>query len=224
MRNDVKKHWFFKLIVILFLIILFLIIPFVSFKFILTLDSPSIFLANMYNLSGLFITIIALLNLYLVYFFYNENNKSKMKELKIQSKLYWYRTIVIEKNMTLLEDFFQNSLDTITSCKELFCSVENYSFDEINEKAKKLIANYTDLKMNVDKNLTDMIKVVDSNFGNEIDKIIMNFQDEFTKSISEAMFKRKDYNYTTIEDLISRQKRTLYSALYSYEIGDCIDL
>lgn len=206
-------------------------------------------LNNLYNASGIFTLIVTAINLYMAYCFFCENIHSNNLGIKLQSKLYWYRTFIINKNMKFIDELFEMGYEVIVDFKKIcLCNPEEMPniaknildkyFDkeikkangmefnketDINEIGKLIFKKYTDKKHLFDKNLPDLIKVIDSTFAKKIDDISMEFEDEFSKIMCQALVRKEEDLFSSAENLVSSKKRQIYSELYKYEVEECIN-
>jgi hypothetical protein len=164
-------------------------------------------------------SLAAAINLIVIVRFYIADKNYKSIEQKTQCKIYWYRTVILEKNMSVIDSYFKKSIDIIHECEKINIDKrDELVVSDFNKAIKIQLGYYVDEKMNINYNLTDMIRIINDEFGQKLDNVVMDFQDEFSELIVATSMQDK-FDALKLEKKVFEQKKKFLNMLYDFEIN-----
>lgn len=198
------------------------------YNFFSTEDNATFF-SNIGNFTEVFVALISVLNIIIIIFIFKSDRKYRnildnnvRQDKIIQSKLFWYRSIILDKNFEEIELFFSQIDDTVGFCKVLLGeSKTGNNIDESNQsKIKERLSRYTCAKMKIEKSLNNIIKVIDPNVAGKLDDLNMEYQDIIFKNIALLFLDPEGKGIVRdIESQVANYKREFYLELYSFELS-----
>lgn len=163
------------------------------------------------DVSPIISAIAATINLIFVITIFKTNKNDKKKDDNLSRISYWYRNIIIDKNIDYISEKFEN-IRTFT---------KDLTPDKCDQKKlTEIFENYKVEKRSLIQNVNDMIRILDSNFADNLDCFLDDFEDLYTDKV-EDLFTCNDseweINYSVLEKVILEQKQKYLKLLYEYE-------
>lgn len=163
--------------------------------------------------SPLLTALTAVFNLGLVIYFF-VNNKGDIKhERELARKSYWYREVILNKNLTLVTEKYS----------EIAHLIKNFNLDDftdINMTFMETINKVSTIKRSIIDDFNDLIKVMDLSFSEKLDIFLDDFEDSYTEMIEDLLTTPSDEWESKKEELLKaviKNKHSFLTELYNYE-------
>lgn len=161
--------------------------------------------------------LISLLNLIFIVSFYLYDKKIKKQDDNIRRKSFWYRNIIIEKNINEVEDLWESSILALSSI------LEDINNDTLRIKMANDVLQKKRLIIN---KMHNYIRIIDEDIGIKLDLILDDFEDYFTTFIdninNDISEDDKKLIMRNFEKEIYNLKEKYFEALYKFELdGYC---
>ncbi|NJD03419.1 MAG: hypothetical protein FIA99_12690 [Ruminiclostridium sp.] len=172
------------------------------------------------SISDVIVALTSLTNIGLIFFFFKKDKESRAKELKANKKAYWFRTIVLEKYLIIIDKFFEENIKIVDTCKVIIENKSQYLADIYQQKIKEQFGRYTDEKITITQSFADFITVIDKKLGFDIDKLFEKFQDNFNINLQNYSMENEGYNDIILKNEIYKQKKLLIESLVKFDMND----
>lgn len=163
------------------------------------------------SISPTLAALAAISNLVLVITFFRINKKDTEKQRVLTRKSYWYREVILNKNLKILDENFEKIHDTLDSLK-----TENVS----EELIKATIQNFLILKREILNTINNLIRIMDSDFASELDDLLDDLEDQFTVVLADFLsLNKEDFELekNSLNSFIIENKNLYLKMLYTYE-------
>lgn len=199
--------------IILCVIIIFCLIIFVYDYTDFLKDVIRILNAN----SSLLSAIVAILNLIVVIKIFKINNYDTKLEKKYAKKSYWYRNLILDRKIEMIESEYDNFIDIIKNT-DFFNDKDEYlqlQIDYLNGYRGKLF-----------QNINDLIRIMDPYFAEILDIRLDDLQDMYTDELLELLaienekIQEKKEKVEEFKGKIIEHRNLFLEDLYQYESAD----
>ena len=153
-------------------------------------------------------------NLVIIICFYRKDKHDRVDARKKQSDLYWFRTIILEKNIDSIELFFDINYNIAKDCKEL---LKNKDMPTSEKKFKSFFGKHAEEKDKLNISFVGIIKIINKALGQTMLQRLNNFQDEFTEHLEKWIDKDLVDGFNKCNKIISNHKDKFIKDLYNYE-------
>lgn len=168
------------------------------------------------DVANIVMAIAAIANIWIVIWYYLKDKDLKNQEQETNNRLYWYRDVIVDKNINALEKFFERSLEITDQHKQLEMKKEDLSKAEFAKREREIFAEYNAEKYLVGQSFIDVVNVVNKGLGQDLYKLFDKFQDDFTLNLADLSSAKSNISYTKIKNLVYEQKRKALEEVYSY--------
>lgn len=196
------KYLFYLFNFLVFLVWLFFTFNFTGYHFNIGL---------LKELSPVISAFAASVNLVFVFAIFRLNKKQKEKDDNLTRISYWYRNLIIDKNI----DFISEKFETIKSLTEKLCAK-----DCSQDKLAEIFESFKVEKRLLIQNIDDMVRILDINFADYLDCFLDDFEDSYTEKV-EDLFTCINIEWGLKENIlnndISEHKQRYLYKLYEYE-------
>lgn len=157
--------------------------------------------------------VIAIINLAFIVYIYRKDKKDKIEDEAIKRKSFWFRNIVLEKNINELELLWEKA-------HEIFEVVLENS-GEIQENRIR-VDKVIDIKRKIVVKLNSFVGIIDEDMEINLDYILDDFEDFYTNIVSELTDTRIEdkeliLNKFTINN--NSFKEAYFKSLYKFELN-----
>lgn len=162
-------------------------------------------------LSQILSSVAAILNLVFIVSIFFFNKKEKSNEVKLARKSYWFRNIILDKNIDKVHECYDDILEQINRLDKSSC--DDNLFQET-------VVLFQDRKRLLIATMDDMIRIIDKNFAENLDILLDDFEDEFTNNIEElftCQIDRWNNNKSNLIKSINDSKAQYLKKIYAYE-------
>lgn len=163
------------------------------------------------NFSQLVTSLVAILNLSFVITIFLLNKKDKQNEETLARKSYWYRNIILDKNIDKIHQCFESIISDINEIEKQNCDDDSFI---------KVIQRYQEQKRFLIVNVNDMIRISDEEFADILDLYLDNHEDMYTDYVEELFtcsandwISQRDKLQKSIQNL----KKKYFKQLFEYE-------
>lgn len=141
--------------------------------------------------------IVALLNFYFLHHFRIKDRKSIERDEKVKRVSFWYREIILDRNIDLIKEMSNIIIDEINKV-----STNNRN----DEKWECIVEKFNDIKIRIISSLNDELRMINSNLATELDRTLDDLQDAFTEE-SEDLFTCGHEEFSTVKERLLRRCR-----------------
>lgn len=153
----------------------------------------------------------ALTNLLLVIYFFKINKKEAKEDRENAKKSYWYRDVILDRNLKVLDEKFILMHHQISGLgKE----------DISDEGLRTTVSTFTLSKRTILSTINDMVRIMDDSFAQELDRLLDDYEDYYSENIEELLTGDEgewEYRKEKIMEEISDFKNKFLSKLYIFE-------
>ena len=161
--------------------------------------------------SPLLAALAAVSNLLLVFTFFRINKKDTENERKIARKSYWYRDVILNKNLDTLDKNFEEISRETKELRAEDCSEEGL---------RRAIDGYTSLKREILNTINNLIRIMDDEFADKLDDLLDDFEDFYIEKIEDILTSSEDsleISKTNLIESITDHKNVYLLEVYTYE-------
>lgn len=164
------------------------------------------------------IALITLLNLVVVIGFFIFENRARKKDEKISRRAFWYRNVIIEKNLTYFSEFVIDSKNKFDHLYDLDSAAFTRSL------CRNEIADIKKLKQKFIWSFNDLIRVIDNDTGANLDSLVLQFEDDLTLLIESLQLNRDSYLEKTkinldFDNKIFDFRNKFLSTIYTFDLN-----
>jgi hypothetical protein len=179
------------------------------------------FISALGSISNMLMAITSVLNISIIIHFYYADKKRQKEAEKTNNRIYWFRTLIIEKNFDRIEKFFNSNINIIGILVEICGEKATLLASDYETKIQQEVYGaYNNELTLINQYFIDLISSSNPLFGNRIQKLFENFQDEFTIEMEKYSL-GKIQDSLTLHEIVSNQKKILLIELYNYGYNNC---
>lgn len=170
------------------------------------------------HISDIATVIISFINLCFVVYFYFKDQKIKEEEDLYRRKSFWFRNLVLDKNIDKIEEFWDKSHSIF-----LECSQDLKKRGTIRIKVRTVQV----MKRELINKVNDYLRIIDAEAGEELDRILDDFEDYYTTTVFSMIFGSELENDSKQETIRQYEKKheefksKYIKFLYKFEIDGC---
>lgn len=128
------------------------------------------------EISPILSALAAILNLIFVVTIFKINQRDKEKDNLLDRTSYWFRTIILDKNIDFIHESFS----------EVYKYNESLNLDECTDnKIREVIMTFQEQKRLLIISINDMIRILDVEFAEELDTILDEYEDSYTLRVED---------------------------------------
>ena len=146
----------------------------------------------------------------------NENIKMKSEDRKTELELEWYKTIIVQRHIKSLFEFFNFSCSIINTFKSINerQTLEDMKHSEYNTSIKtEVVLPFTEKYIQIQQPLVSDAYIVDNELGHKLKDEFSIFQDEFTSYIQNTQ-----PNYEQMKNMILETQKNMIKVLKDYNL------
>jgi hypothetical protein len=160
------------------------------------------------SISDVFTAAAAVLNILLIINFYKRDRLRREKDDNTNRIAYWYRNVIIDRNINDLQKFFDDLLLEV-----------QYLRDAMEYEVYEKIFNKFPEKRRLLSSVNDLISSIDSRFSEKLEEMLDIFQDEFTNKLEQFFNSAEDspMEFLELEETVLKCRRKYFDALMAFE-------
>ena len=177
----------------------------------LFLINHKLLLQNLSSISDFFAAFAAIFNLIFIIAVYRKSNSQKQQEEELSKTSYWYRNLIIDRNINDITEIFDKLIDDVRELKST----------DVEEKYYVSIKDFQDKKRSLIHILNDMIRVLDPHFADNLDETLDDLEDEFTIRCEDLFTCQSEIwseKHGELVTCIQNLKSGYFQKLYLYEL------
>lgn len=168
------------------------------------------------DIANIIMAIAAVTNIWAIIWYYLKDKDIRNQEQQTNNRLYWYRDVIVDKNIKALENFYGQSLAIIEKYTHLAMTRKDLSEQEFSRRVKMLFREFNQEKYLLGHSFIDVIGVVNKSLGQDLYQLFDKFQDDFTLSLAGFSGSPNPNDFIKLKNLVYDQKRTVLEKIYSF--------
>jgi len=166
------------------------------------------------------VAVISAINLAFILYIYHSDKQKKEQEEKIRTTFFWFREIILGKNISIIEKFFTNSLQSVESLKSKGIQGSGQA-NIIANDINLAIENFQNNRSEATNYFCNLIIIINDKIGSELDLILAKYEDAFMEFIDEVYSCPQNSNWLLDEFKMKAVdiRKEFFSLLYTFEMN-----